>query len=135
MIPLKADKELARKRIAICVECEHFKPKTRTCGTPVIGDKVGDTRTCGCFMDAKTKLSFSRCPLDKWEFLQVTENDYLAIKNLLDEVDNTINPNQKKLLFDMQRKYIGGNRRTTNCVPCLKSALDEMKQIVEEYEK
>ena len=99
------------------------------------GDQVGDTRTCGCFMDAKTKLSFSRCPLNKWEFLQVTENDYLAIKKLLDEVDNTINPEQKELLFEMKRKYFGGKTKTSNCVPCLKSALRDMKQIVEEYEK
>ena len=135
MIPFKADKELAKKRIEICEECEHFKPRTRTCGTAILGDKIGDKKTCGCFMDAKTKLSFSRCPFDKWEFLQVTENDYLAIKKLLDVVDNTINPNQKKMLFEMQRKYIGGNTKTSNCVPCLKSALKEMKQIVEEYEK
>tara|TARA_R100001460_G_scaffold14769_1_gene32948 strand:+ start:1390 stop:1797 length:408 start_codon:yes stop_codon:yes gene_type:complete len=135
MIPFKADKELAKKRIAICEECEYFVKKTRTCGTAIFGDKIGDKKTCGCFMDAKTKLSFSRCPFDKWEFLQVTENDYLAIKNLLHEVKNTINPKQKELLFDMQRKYIGGNTKTSNCVPCLKSALKELEQIVEEYEK
>lgn len=135
MIPFKADKELAKKRIAICEECKYFVKKTRTCGTPIIGDKIGDKKTCGCFMDAKTKLSFSKCPFDKWESLQVTENDYLAIKNLLHEVKNTINPKQKELLFDMQRKYIGGNTKTSNCVPCLKSALKELEQIVEEYEK
>lgn len=135
MIPFKADKELAKKRIAICEECEHFKPKSRTCGTPILGDTIGDKKTCGCFMDAKTKLSFSRCPFDKWEFLQVTENDYLAIKKLIDEVDNSINPVQKKVLFDMQRKYIGGNNTSSNCVPCLNGALKEMKQIIEEYEK
>tara|TARA_R110001599_G_scaffold153474_1_gene338720 strand:- start:31 stop:438 length:408 start_codon:yes stop_codon:yes gene_type:complete len=135
MIPFKADKELARKRIAICVECVHFKPKTRTCGTPVIGDKVGDTRTCGCFMDAKTKISFSRCPLDKWEFLQVTENDYIAIKKLLDEVKNSINPKQKEVLFSLHAKYFGGKMKMSNCAPCIKRTLDEMKQIVQEYEK
>ena len=86
-------------------------------------------------MDAKTKISFSRCPFDKWEFLQVAENDYLAIKKLLHEVKNTINPKQKEMLYDMQRKYIGGNTKTSNCVPCLKSALKELEQIVEEYEK
>ncbi len=135
MIPFKADKELAKKRIAICEACEYFKPKSRTCGTPVIGDTIGDKKTCGCFMDVKTKISFARCPFDRWEFLQVTENDYLAIKKLVDEVQNTINPKQKEILFDMQRKYFGGNTKTSSCVPCLKSALKEMKQIIEEYEK
>jgi hypothetical protein len=135
MIPFKADKELAKKRIAICEDCTHFRKRTRTCGTAIKGNKVGSKRTCGCFMDAKTKLSFSRCPFDKWEFLQVAENDYLAIKKLLHEVKNTINPKQKEMLYDMQRKYIGGNTKTSNCVPCLKSALKELEQIVEEYEK
>ena len=135
MIPFKADKELASKRIAICESCRHFRKKSRTCGTPVVCTKVGKKRTCGCFMDAKTKLSFSKCPFNKWEFLQVTENDYLAIKNLLEEVKQTINPNQKEVLYNMQRKYIGGNTKTSNCVPCLKSALNEMKEIVEQYEK
>lgn len=134
MIPFKADRELAQKRIAICESCNHFRKKSRTCGTAIIGTKVGKKRTCGCFMDAKTKLSFSRCPFDKWKSHQVTKIDYLAIKKLLNDVDNTINPNQKTLLYDMQRKYFGGKTTSSNCVPCLNSALVEMKQIIEEYE-
>ena len=135
MIPFKADKELAKKRIAICEDCTHFRKRTRTCGTAIKGNKVGDKRTCGCFMDAKTKISFSTCPFSFWNDLQVTENDYLAIKKLLEEVKHTINPDQKDVLYYMQRKYFGGNTKTSNCVPCLKSALKEMNQIVEEYEK
>jgi hypothetical protein len=135
MIPFKADQELSNKRIAICESCRHFRKKTRTCGTAVVGNKVGSKRTCGCFMDVKTKLTFSRCPFSYWGVSQVAENDYIAIKKLLKDVKQTINPTQKELLYDMQRKYIGGNTKTSNCVPCLKSALKEMQQIVEEYEK
>jgi hypothetical protein len=135
MIPFKADKDLAKKRIEICEGCDYFKPETRTCGTPVIGDKIGDKKTCGCFMDIKTKLTFSKCPFSFWGVSQVAENDYIAIKKLLKDVQRTINPQQKEVLFDMQRKYFGGNKKTSNCVPCIKSALEEMKQVVEEYEK
>lgn len=135
MIPFKADRELAKKRITICESCKHFRKKSRTCGTPIVGTKVGKKRTCGCFMDAKTKLSFSKCPFNKWGILQVTENDYLEIKKLIHDVTNTINPNQKSLLYDMQRKYIGGKTKTSNCVPCLNTALKEMKDLIEEFEK
>ena len=134
MIPFFIDSELAQKRISICEGCQHFRKRTRTCGTAIVGTKVGNKRTCGCFMDAKTKLKFSICEFGKWETLQVTKNDYLAIKGLLNDVVNTINPNQKTLLYNMQRKYFGGKTTSSNCVPCLNSALVEMKQIIEEYE-
>ena len=56
---LQASKELEAERIAICEQCPHFRKRSRTCGTPIVGNKVGNKRTCGCFMDIKTKLSFS----------------------------------------------------------------------------
>jgi len=135
MIPFVADRELAEKRIAICEDCNHFRKRSRTCGTPIIGDKVGDKRTCGCFMDAKTKLSFSTCPLDFWGSLQVSHSDYLEMKKLLDEVKHSINADQKVVLYKLRNKYFGGNLKTSNCSPCLKSALNELQQIIDEYEK
>jgi|TARA_R110000744_G_scaffold65620_1_gene134520 hypothetical protein len=135
MKPLKADPELAKKRLAICEKCKHFRKRSRSCGTPVVGNKVGNKRTCGCFVDAKTKISFTKCPFSYWNELQVTENDYLAIKKLLEEVKHSINPDQKEELYNMIRKYIGGNTKTSNCVPCLKSALKEMNELVKDYEK
>jgi len=134
-VKFKTDKSIAKKRIQTCESCEHFKTSSRTCGTPVIGDKIGDKKLCGCFMDVKTKISFASCPLSFWGGLQVTENDYLSMKKLLQEVNHQITGQQKEVLFDMVRKYIGGNKKTSSCVPCLKSALDDIKQIVKEYEE
>lgn len=48
-----ADESLANKRLEICNSCE-FLNKIRVC------------RECGCFVDAKTKLTSSRCPKNKW---------------------------------------------------------------------
>tara|TARA_R100001244_G_C5166881_1_gene131451 strand:- start:65 stop:475 length:411 start_codon:yes stop_codon:yes gene_type:complete len=131
---LKSNPEVAKKRIAICEGCKHFRKRSRTCGTPIIGNKIGSKRTCGCFMDAKVKLSFSMCPLSKWEGMQVSEIDYITIKKLLSDVSNIISGKQKILLFDMMRKYIGGNKKSSNCVPCIKTAMKEMEDIVREYE-
>jgi len=132
---LMSNPRLAEQRISICEQCRHFRKKTRTCGTAFIGNKVGSKRTCGCFMDIKTKLSFSTCPLGKWGNLQVSEEDYKEIKKLVADIDGSVNPHQNKKLFDFQRKYIGGNRKSTNCSPCVKKAYEQMKQIIEEYEK
>tara|TARA_R110000787_G_scaffold16595_1_gene50033 strand:- start:2640 stop:3044 length:405 start_codon:yes stop_codon:yes gene_type:complete len=132
---LKSNLKVVQQRIAICESCNHFRKRSRTCGTPIVGNKVGNKRTCGCFMDVKTKLSFSTCPLDKWGDLQVSKNDYLEMKRLLLEVKNTINPEQKTTMYELLNKYTGGSEKSNNCVPCLKGSLKEIEHIVSEYEK
>lgn len=48
-----APEEIAHERMAICKEC------------PSLG-KLNRCKECGCFMDAKTKLAITECPLGKW---------------------------------------------------------------------
>lgn len=48
----------AKKRIALCVDCEHFKPSNKSCGK------------CGCFMVAKTRSPRSSCPVGKWSAIK-----------------------------------------------------------------
>lgn len=48
-----ADQETAVKRITICNTCDQLT-SLRNC------------RKCGCFVDAKTKLLDTSCPLNKW---------------------------------------------------------------------
>ncbi|QDP56706.1 MAG: hypothetical protein Unbinned3205contig1001_41 [Prokaryotic dsDNA virus sp.] len=132
---LKSNPEVQSKRIAICEACKHFRKKTRTCGTPVIGNKIGSKRLCGCFMDLKTKLSFSTCPLSKWGDYQITDEDYKSMKRLIADVTHTITAGQKNTMYALLNKYTGTNRLSNNCVPCLKGSLDEIKDIIEEYEK
>lgn len=45
--------DIAKKRIAICVNCE-FLRKNNTC------------RRCGCYMPAKTRSLKSNCPENLW---------------------------------------------------------------------
>lgn len=47
--------QYSKDRIAICNECEHYKPETYTC------------KQCGCFMLAKTKIPMANCPIGKWK--------------------------------------------------------------------
>jgi hypothetical protein len=49
----KTTKEIADYRLKICEACPELS-STRNCNV------------CGCFVDAKTKLLVSECPLKKW---------------------------------------------------------------------
>ena len=46
--------ELTQKRLDICNKC------------PSLDRQYGRCMECGCFVKAKTRLSFEDCPLGKW---------------------------------------------------------------------
>ncbi len=51
--------EVKEKRFNMCKECPFFINMTGTC------------KKCGCFMDAKTKLSNASCPVGKWKAVKI----------------------------------------------------------------
>jgi len=126
---------LASDRIKICEACKHFRKRTRTCGTPLKGNKVGSKRLCGCFMDIKTALKFANCPLGKWEDLQISHDEYLEIKELIDTTKIRITALQQQQVIHYSEKYLGLRVKASNCSPCVKNNLERLKQIIEEYEK
>jgi hypothetical protein len=48
-----AEVKIVDDRIKECNSCEHLS-SLRAC------------KKCGCFVDAKTKLKFTSCPIGKW---------------------------------------------------------------------
>ena len=46
--------EEKQEKLNICLSCEHLFQPTKTC------------KKCGCFMDLKTKLKNTVCPIGKW---------------------------------------------------------------------
>ena len=44
----------AKDRMEICEQCDRYNSKLKLC------------KECGCFMPAKTMLTGSPCPLEKW---------------------------------------------------------------------
>ena len=116
-----SSQNLARERIARCESCNHFRKRTRTCGTPIKGNKVKhnkkDYKLCGCFMDVKTAIQFA--------------------KDLLDETKVRITNVQQQHLRNLSEKYLGLKLNTSgnNCTPCVKKNLKRLQRIVEEYEK
>ena len=49
-----ASNEESLKRLDICKSCPELIKITKQC------------KKCGCFMSAKTKLEFAKCPIGKW---------------------------------------------------------------------
>lgn len=125
------------KRISICEACEHFRPKSRTCGKPVVGQRIehnGETkRLCGCFMDAKTKLKFGSCPLEKWSSNKEELKELMDNKEFMEQILNS-NRVSNKDLTKAYRIYtdITGNRKSRgSCPPCIKA---DLKQVIKKIE-
>lgn len=45
---------VSKKRIAICDDCEFYDKRIKKC------------EKCGCFMEYKTLMMSSSCPINKW---------------------------------------------------------------------
>lgn len=59
--------KVSEERLAHCRVCEHFEDGPNRC------------KQCGCFMDYKTLLPWSTCPIGKWGIYEplpeTTENN------------------------------------------------------------
>lgn len=55
----RVEDSLQKERMTICIECPHLIKLTKQCSK------------CGCFMDAKTRLPNSSCPIGKWDSVKV----------------------------------------------------------------
>lgn len=76
----KTNEELSQERLAICEECPIFNKISDNLGglcsskyylNPETNDissvhKMGYFKGCGCRLNAKTRLSHSKCPAGKW---------------------------------------------------------------------
>lgn len=50
----KIETDIANNRLNICLSCPELIKITKQC------------KKCGCFMEAKSKLANSKCPIGKW---------------------------------------------------------------------
>jgi hypothetical protein len=65
------NKELARKRVAICVECPHAKEHwlkkfiDDVLQNDILGSGIG-CKKCGCPINEKALVIDEKCPIGKW---------------------------------------------------------------------
>lgn len=50
---------IQQERASVCMGCEKRQS--------IIGTSIGRCLQCGCFLDAKCRLTQSSCPLNKWK--------------------------------------------------------------------
>ena len=50
----KVSDEIKESRMSICLSCPELLQTTKQC------------KKCGCFMQLKTQLKLSKCPIGKW---------------------------------------------------------------------
>ena len=86
-------------------------------------------------MDIKSTLKFAKCPLSKWKDLQISHEEYLEVKELLEATKVSITNVQQQQVRFYSEKYLGLKVQSSSCPPCVKSNLERLNQIVEEYEK
>lgn len=61
MQAVRVTPEIQAQRMSLCESCEHLYAPTTTC------------KKCGCFMNVKTWIAMSSCPVDKWQAVKINE--------------------------------------------------------------
>ena len=135
-------KERQKARILICEMCPHFRSNTRTCGKPVIGNFVKDINgdrihLCGCFMDAKTNLTFSSCPLKKWEAASKDLKDLKDAEVFIEKLlgSNRVSRDEINKAYKIYKDLIGATKKPGNCPPCITGDLKAIQKKIKEIKK
>ena len=137
-----------KKRLKACEGCNYFS-NTRTCGRPIVGDTIqmpvkgGGTATvrlCGCFMDAKTRLKMSYCPIGEWNRAEIAREDVEFVNEIKDflkkEIDgkSVIQNHVVRRLYAFHNKTHGSKNTNTGCDECVRQALDDLRSWIDSLE-
>ena len=112
MLRFNVPLHIQQERLNICKSCKFFNSKFKTCGTPIVGNKVdpeennvtyykAKIKLCGCFMEVKTQFRFASCPANKW-FAHDMKPEEITV---LDEFINRVNKANKIEQQDIQLLY------------------------------
>ena len=131
---LFVSEEIRAERTAICKACPHLTARN-TCGTPVVGTWVKDNerrvKTCGCFMDVKTRLKGFGCPLGKWSPYNLSIEEICAIQKLIQSIkgENTISNETARRIVDEVNKFSGRKVEYTTCSPCIRKHIEDLDKL------
>lgn len=110
-------------RLTICKKCKHFRKSTQQC------------KKCGCFMQVKARIAFTKCPIGKWDREKNITKDQLSILRRLfkglgrDKVNHQENVN----LTNIYNEIFGMNKKVTSCGSCVKQTVEELRKVYEAY--
>jgi len=131
--------DVQNDRVNTCRKCKFYKQKSKTCGTPLLGNEVKfnkkNIKLCGCFMDVKTRFRFARCPANKWrDDHKLTEVEYKELKELLSHTIDKVTGVQNKQIAILHRKYLNSNANPSSCRPCVISHINDLHKVIDQYE-
>lgn len=120
----------------MCRTCEFAKSSgtALTCGTPIVGDEVTyegkKYRTCGCFVDLKTKLKPSACPVGKWGNKKEEAKNIKRAKALISGMAgrNRISSEEADELRELWRLLVARDNDPPKCAKCLIEMRDYLTQ-------
>lgn len=125
------------ERMSICRSCEYYKEETRSCGTLIMGDDLGElvdvgkkrkVRLCGCIMPLKTKFKIASCPLKKWGS-ELSKEDLKELKELFGRIEgDRMKTEDATKLVQAYNKTFGANKQVTSCGACLRDLVKEIKE-------
>ena len=133
------DRKSREQRMSICKGCEHYNETTRSCGTLVLGDDIGElisvkgkkrkVRLCGCVMPMKTKFKTASCPLKKW----VSKVDADAIKDLQKLVEiadkyQRFSNEELKQFYKAYNQTFEAGKQLSSCTSCVKQMVQEARE-------
>lgn len=129
----KVHPKTRKARMALCETCDHFEWEAKTCGPPIIGKRVEEGRLCGCFMEVKTQLPWTSCPLDKWG----AEKDPKLLdeaEKLLEGVRNGRVPTDLMRRMEQIHADLSGTKvKHTSCGKCAQQTIDDLREVVRQY--
>lgn len=86
-------------------------------------------------MKIKAKVSFTRCPIDKWDReREITNDQYTILKRLLYSVKGSrLNKDQNVGLTNIYNEIFGLKKNVSSCGSCVKQLITDLKQVLESY--
>jgi hypothetical protein len=64
LLKYKVSDKIQKERFDICLGCEYFRPTSETC------------KVCGCFMKVKTWMANQKCPVNKWDRVELANVEF-----------------------------------------------------------
>jgi len=127
--------------MTICKGCEHYNETTRSCGTLVLGDDIGElvevkgkkrkVRLCGCVIPVKTKFKTASCPLKKWR----SKVDADALKDLQKLVKiadqyRRFSNEELKQFYKAYNQTFEAAKELSSCSSCVRQMVQEAREAI-----
>ena len=112
-------------RLETCKKCKHFRKSVSQC------------KKCGCFMKIKAAIAFTRCPIGKWEREhEITQDQLSILRRIFNDISGTrVNKEQNVGLTNLYNEIFGMKKSVSSCGSCVKQLVDDLKKVLEGYEK